>query len=95
MECSARASVITTCCNQTFITETIDAVHLEKSLANLNITRRTRIIDLVPGIDSFYVEIMTIYVPTFFNQEINVFKLTIADIAAKYFVRIELFCFCY
>ncbi|XP_027194188.2 uncharacterized protein LOC113788921 [Dermatophagoides pteronyssinus] len=85
MECSARASVITTCCNQTFITETIDAVRLEKSLANLNITRRTRIIDLVPGIDSFYVEIMTIYVPTFFNQEINIFKLTIADIAAKYF----------
>ena len=68
--------------------ETIDVNLIEKSLAKLYITPQTRIWDLVPGIDVLYDEILTVYVPTIFNQEINIFKLSIFEITSKFFVRI-------
>lgn len=81
------ATAITLCTTNTM--ETIDVNLIEKSLAKLYITPQTRIWDLVPGIDVLYDEILTVYVPTIFNQEINIFKLSIFEITSKFFVRIE------
>lgn len=66
--------------------ETIDADRIEKSLAKLNITAQNKIQDLVAETDKLN-DIDTVYVSSFMNQEIDIFKLPVVETVTKFFVR--------